>query len=119
MDKHNHYWKPEHESGWERFKDAMAADWEQTKNDFGSDTSRDLDQDVDDTVKQMAGKQPIPEVDREKAYRYGYSASLSHKNRKWDDELEKDIRGHYEGDYDAHRPYIRRAYDRHSASVTH
>jgi hypothetical protein len=37
-------------------KDALAKDWEQTKNDLGVDGTRDLDQDVDDTVRQMAGK---------------------------------------------------------------
>jgi hypothetical protein len=113
----NTYWKNEYESGWERFKSAMAADWEQTKHDFGSDTSRDLDQNVDDTVKQMAGKQPIPDAEREAAYRYGYSASLSHQNRAWDDTLNTELRGNYSGDYDRDLPYIRRAYDRQSASV--
>ena len=107
----NHYWKTEHDSGWQRFKDAMKADWEQTKNDFGSDTARDLDQDVDDTVKQMAGKQPIPDVDREEAYRYGYSAALT-SNRDWDDSLESELRTNYKGDYDRDSLYVRRAYDR-------
>lgn len=109
--RENHYWKGEHESGWERFKAAMKADWEQTKNDFGSDSARDLDQDVDDTVKQMAGKQPIPDVDREEAYRYGYSAAISHKNRAWDDDLNTELRRNYRGDFDRDSLYIRRAYD--------
>lgn len=108
----NYYWKTEHESGWDRFKAAMAADWEQTKSDFGSDTARDLDQDVDDTVKQMAGKQPIPDVDREEAYRYGYSAARSYENRDWDDTIDTDLRGRYPGDYDRDSVYIRSAYDR-------
>lgn len=107
----NHYWNKQHESGWDRFKAAMKADWEQTKSDFGSDKARDLDQDVDDTVKQMAGKQPIPDVDREEAYRYGYSAALTH-NRAWDDDLETELRGNYVGDYDRDNRYIRAAYDR-------
>ena len=107
----NYYWKDEHQSGWERFKDAMKADWEQTKSDFGSDKAKDLDQDVDDTVKQMAGKQPIPDVDREEAYRYGYSAALS-SDRAWDDALDTDLRSRYSGDYDRDSIYIRNAYDR-------
>jgi hypothetical protein len=113
----NYYWKTNYESGWDRFKAAMAADWEQTKHDFGSDTARDLDQDVDDTVKQMAGKQPIPEIEREEAYRYGYSAALSHENRAWDDTIDTELRTNYAGDYDRDAPYIRRAYDRQVSTV--
>ena len=107
----NHYWKNEHQSGWERFKDAMKADWEQTKSDFGSDKAKDLDQDVDDTVRQMAGKQPIPDVDREEAYRYGYSAAATYADRDWDS-ADADLRTNYAGDYDRDRDYIRSAYDR-------
>ncbi len=108
----NHYWKADHSSGWERFKDAMKADWEQTKSDFGSDKARDLDQDVDDTFRQIAGKQPIPDVDREEAYRYGYSAAVTYGERDWDDTLDTDLRTNYVGDYERDLPYIRRAYDR-------
>lgn len=114
----NYYWKDEHKGGWDRFKDAMKADWEQTKNDFGSDRSRDLDQDVDDTVKQMAGKQSIPDVDREEAYRYGYSAALHHDNRDWDDSVDTDLRSRYSGDYDRDSSYIRRAYNQQRTSRT-
>ena len=113
----NYYWKSNYESGWERFKDALAADWEQTKHDFGSDTARDLHQDVDDTVKQMAGKQPIPDVDRIEAYRYGYSAALHHDNAAWDDTIDTDLRTNYAGDYERDLPYIRTAYDRQHSTV--
>jgi hypothetical protein len=59
-------WQPKwwtsdkHGSTWERVKDAMKRDWEQTKSDLGSSASADLDQDVDDTVKQATGKDVIP-----------------------------------------------------------
>jgi len=49
------WWTDENDSGWNRVKAAFGNDWEQTKHDFGSKTSRDLNQDVDDTVKQAAG----------------------------------------------------------------
>jgi len=58
-------WQPQwwtqdkHESGWERVKEAMKRDWVQTKSDFGAG-GRELDQDVDDTLKQAAGKDAIP-----------------------------------------------------------
>ena len=115
----NYYWKDDYSSGWDRFNDAMKADWEQTKSDFGSDTARDLGQDVDDTFRQIAGKQPIPDVDREEAYRYGYSAALSYGDRDWDDTVDVDLRGNYVGDYDRDRPYIHRAYTRQRTASVH
>jgi hypothetical protein len=40
---------------------AFERDVEQTKHDLsGGRKGTDLDQDVDDTVKQAAGKQPVP-----------------------------------------------------------
>ena len=39
-------------------KDALANDWEQTKSDLPGLDGKDKDQDVDDTLKQAAGKEP-------------------------------------------------------------
>ena len=44
----------------DRAKDALDRDWEQTKSDLPGLEGKDLDQDVDDTVKQAAGKEPVP-----------------------------------------------------------
>jgi hypothetical protein len=44
----------------DRAKDALDRDWEQTKSDLPGLEGRDLDQDVDDTVKQATGDEPIP-----------------------------------------------------------
>ena len=41
-------------------KDALKRDWEQTKSDMPGMEGKDLDQDVDDTVKQAAGKERVP-----------------------------------------------------------
>lgn len=41
-------------------KDALKRDWEQTKHDLPGMEGKDLDQDVDDTVKQAAGKEEPP-----------------------------------------------------------
>jgi hypothetical protein len=46
--------------GTERAKEALERDWEQTKADLPGREGTDLDQDVDDTVKQALGKEPIP-----------------------------------------------------------
>jgi hypothetical protein len=44
----------------ENIKEAFHRDLEQTKNDFSKKRGEDLDQDVDDTVKQATGADPIP-----------------------------------------------------------
>jgi hypothetical protein len=106
------WWTTEHASSWERIRDAMKRDWEQTKNDLGAG-GRDLDQDVDDTVKQAAGKQPIPPVaqanapgggdgrlpwdDAEPALAYGYGAAHKYGGQAaWDDRVESDLRSEWE-----------------------
>ncbi|TWT40026.1 hypothetical protein KOR42_50270 [Thalassoglobus neptunius] len=60
-------------SGWERVKRAFANDWEQTKSDFGDDSARDMNQDVDDTLKQAVGSDDSFE-NCEQAFRFGYAA---------------------------------------------
>ena len=98
-------------STWERVKKAFANDWEQTKADFGSDTARDMDQDVDDTVKQMAGSEDSFE-NREQAFRFGYTAQCRYQTDypDWNDDLDTRLRSEYPGDYDSDRAYIRHAY---------
>lgn len=54
------WYTAEHDQAWDRVKTAFRNDWEQTRHDFGSKTARDLNQDVDDTVKQAAGKEEPP-----------------------------------------------------------
>ncbi|HEV7281933.1 MAG TPA: hypothetical protein VGN57_17155 [Pirellulaceae bacterium] len=100
-------------SAWERVKKAFANDWEQTKADFGSKNARDMDQDVDDTVKQAAGSDDGFE-NREQAFRFGYTSQRRYKTEhaKWNDDLDKRLRSDYDGDYDADRRYIRHAYER-------
>jgi len=98
-------------SAWDRVKRAFANDWEQTKADFGSKNARDMEQDVDDTVKQMAGSDDAFE-NREQAFRFGYTAQNRYGSKfpAWNDDLDKRLRTEYEGNYDADRPYIRHAY---------
>lgn len=100
------------DSAWERVKAAFANDWEQTKNDFGVDGTRDLDQDVDNTVKQAAGADNAFD-NREQAFRFGYAAQVHYKAGypRWNDDLDNTLREEYDGDYDADRAHIRHAYD--------
>jgi len=44
--------------------DALERDWEQTKSDLPGLEGKDLDQDVDDTVKQATGKESVPPDDK-------------------------------------------------------
>ncbi len=44
--------------------EAIERDWEQTKSDLPGLDGKDLDQDVDDTVKQAAGKESAPPEDQ-------------------------------------------------------
>ena len=101
----------EDDSMWERIKSAFANDWEQTKADFGDEDSRDLNQDVDDTVKQMAGSDDAFE-NREQAFRFGVAANrqFGSDHPSWDDDLDEQLSQDYSGDYEADRPYIRHAY---------
>ena len=52
--------KRDDQSGGGDVGEALERDWEQTKSDLPGLEGEDLDQDVDDTVKQAAGKEPTP-----------------------------------------------------------
>ena len=117
------WWNQEQDSAWDRVKAAFKRDWDQTKHDFGGDEP-DTDQDVDNTVKQASGKQPIPPrrqptyEEVEDAYRFGYGAR-SHYSKQytsWNDQLESqlqtDWRDTYTGrDWQQYRESIRRGWD--------
>ena len=100
-------------SAWERVKKAFANDWEQTKADIGMKGARDMNQDVEDTLKQAAGSDDAFE-NREQAFRFGFAAQRRYKteHKQWNDALDRRLREDYEGDYDADRRYIRHAYER-------
>lgn len=101
------WWNDTHSSGWERTKEALKRDWQQTKADV-SDEGQELNQDAGDTVKQAAGKQPLPPSglpnppdsrdswdDLEPAVRYGYGARQyygAQGRQDWDDDLEESLR---------------------------
>lgn len=123
------WWNEEHESTWSRVKAAMKRDWEQTKADVSS-KGRELDQDVGDTVKQAAGKQPIPPLSQpnrddddwnriEEGYRYGVGARSQYGTQynDWDDRLEGKLREEW-GDmrsgrtWDEVKAAVRRGWDR-------
>jgi hypothetical protein len=123
------WWNEEHESTWSRVKAAMKRDWEQTKADVSS-KGRELDQDVDDTVKQAAGKQAIPPLSQpnrddddwdrvEEGYRYGVGARSQYgaQHAEWDDRVESKLREEWRDmksgrTWDEVRSAVRRGWDR-------
>lgn len=112
------WYKAEHDSTWERVKAAFRNDWEQTKNDFGSDRARDIDQDVDDTVKQMMGKQSphrygeMEFTELEGPFHYGNAARAHYGGEyaSWNDELSTKLRTDYQGDWERDEPLVRYSY---------
>lgn len=140
MQQHN--WQPKwwneekHGGAWSRVKEAMKRDWEQTKHDIHAG-GRDLDQDVNDTVKQAAGKDAIPGKfvanepggtpktkagwdDVEEPIRYGFGARQQYGDQyaDWNDKLENTLKTEWEGAKDSgHRgwsdvkQHVRRGYD--------
>lgn len=50
-------------SGWERVREALRRDWEQTRHDLHVG-GHELNQGVKDTLRQIAGRQTLPPIDR-------------------------------------------------------
>ena len=108
----------EHDSTWEKVKGAFRRDWEQTKNDFGSDPARDLDQDADDTLKQMFGKETeydyrsLDFEEEEPAFRYGHAARrhFGETYDGWNPTLRDELRGSYSGNWMRDEPLVKYAY---------
>jgi len=89
---------------WDRVKEALRRDWEQTKHDFGVKGGHELNQGIADTVKQAMNKEPIPAADKpnppkvigswdeaEYPISYGYSARGTHGGEypTWSVDLER------------------------------
>ena len=70
----------------------MRRDWEQTKHDFSKKAGAELNQDVGDTLKQMAGKEPVGDWNSvEPAMRFGYGAGHNYKDDAEFNAREKDL----------------------------
>ena len=130
---HPTWWsKDQHESTWDRVKDAMKRDWEQTKTDLAGH-GKELNQDVGDTVKQAAGKEAIPPLnqanagtpgkwdDVEAPMHYGYAARTQYgkTHDKWDDKLEGTLKSEWESGKEAThkgwndvKSYVQHGYER-------
>src|SRR3954470_5347792 len=98
--KNPSWWHEKHEGTWERMKAALKRDWEQTKADVSSKRGHELNQGIGDTLKQAAGKEPIPPTempnppkrdenweDVEPTYRFGVGAR-GEIHDEWSPEVE-------------------------------
>lgn len=118
------WWTKEHGSSWERVKEAMKRDWEQTKADLHLG-GRELDQDVNDTVKQATGKDVIPppnqpnapggtdlksagptsgsstwdDVEEPIAYGFGARQNYGSQHNEWNDNLESTLKSEWESSH--------------------
>jgi hypothetical protein len=96
------WWDRQCESTWERIKEALRRDWEQTKAHL-SDGGTELNQDLGDTIEQAIGTKPLPPPDQptpdadwsdaEPALRYGQGARRHYADEAdWNDRLEGKLR---------------------------
>ncbi len=104
------WWNEHHASAWERVKEAMRRDWEQTRHDVKLPGGHELMQSVGDTVKQAAGSEAIPRDDRpnppknigswddvELPLEYGFAARDQYPQfSAWSSELEGRLQGEWE-----------------------
>lgn len=104
-------------------KASFKRDWDQTKHDMGV-REPDTDQHVTDTVKQAAGKEPIPPRGipnyefTEDAYRFGYGARAQYANEfpRWDGSLEAQLQRDWQDtyldrDWASYCDFIRKGWD--------
>jgi len=127
------WWNDNYASAWDRVKEAMRRDWEQTKHDVHLKGGHELNQNVGDTLKQAAGKEAIPPADQlnppkvigewndvEIPYRYGFGARDRYGSQysAWSGELESTLRKEWESGqnapntrWDDVKSYVRRGYE--------
>lgn len=110
MTWHPSWWTDVHLSAWERIKEAIRRDWEQTRYDLNLG-GHQLNQGVMDTIDQAAGNEEIPPDDRpnppkvigsfsesEMPIGYGYGARWKYGsgNPMWNDHVEGALRSEWE-----------------------
>ena len=127
------WWNESHASAWDRVKEAMRRDWEQTKHDLHIKGGHELNQDVADTVKQATGTEPIPADDRlnppkvvgewndvEVPLGYGFAArdKYGKQHTAWTNELETTLKGEWDAarsatgrGWDDVKEHVRRGYE--------
>ncbi len=116
-----------HASAWDRAKEALRRDWDQTKHDLHLG-GHELNQKLEDTVSQTGGTEPIPPIDApnppkvigrwedaEVAIGFGYACRDHYGQRypQWTSALESDIKADWKGKepWDRVKLYVRHGYE--------
>ena len=133
---HPTWHKEEHAMSWDRVKEALRRDWQQTEHDLHLG-GHELNQRAGDTFKQATGKESIPSINNanppkvigdlsgewervEPNVEYGYAARQRYSAKPWDAEVERDLRTEWESPtndetktrkWDDVKGYVRRGYD--------
>jgi hypothetical protein len=126
------WWNEGHATAWDRVREAMRRDWEQTKQDLKMKGGHELNQNVGDTVKQAAGKEAIPNInnanppkiigdwnDIELPTEYGFAARAHYKDHTgWNNDLELTLKSEWSAAsdktgraWDDVRDHVRRGYE--------
>jgi hypothetical protein len=127
------WWSEDYDSGWDRAKEALRRDWEQTKHDLHIKGGHQLNQGVGDTVKQAAGKEQIPsndgpippkvigewnDIELPMEYGYGARSKYGSQHTAWTTELEVTLQTEWESaraatgrDWPEVREHVRRGYE--------
>ena len=121
------WWKNRDHSSWERAKEALRRDWDQTKHDLNIG-GHELNQKLADTVAQAKGQEVMPPIDEanppkvigrwediELPIEYGFVARrfLGEQYPTWNDELERRLKADWKAEqpWSAIRHYVRHGYE--------
>jgi hypothetical protein len=133
---HPKWWKDEYGSAWERIREAVRRDWQQTLHDLHAG-GHELNQKVGDTFKQAEGKAPIPDINRanppsvigtldgqwekvEQPMKYGFAAGrqFGDLHPAWDQDIERKLEAEWEaqgpsrGTWGEIRGHVQKGYER-------
>ena len=119
MNWHPKWWnEQQHGTAWERVREAMRRDWEQTLHDLHVKGGHELNQKISDTVEEIQGIKPIPANDApnppkvvgsfddaEVPIGYGYGARQKYgaEHPKWNDRLEATLKSEWDSGKDKTR----------------
>jgi len=131
-DQRPKWFTEEHVTAWDRIKEAVRRDWEQTKHDLHLPGGHELNQNASDTFKQAAGKENIPLDDRPNppkvigswddvelpiGYGYGAHRNFGAEHPRWDDSVDAALRRDWDAmgkrgeSWDKVQPWVRYGYE--------
>ncbi len=121
------WFTPGDATAWDRAKEALRRDWDQTKHDLRIG-GHELNQNLEDTVAQTEGREAIPPIDRpnppkvvgrwedaEVAIGFGYACRTHYGERypKWNSALETVLEADWKGEqpWKSVKHYVRHGYE--------